>query len=351
MPTVLWWGRFDPDYSRNRIVRSLLIELGWRIMDFHPHLSGLADWEAWIKRLPKTDLVWVPCFRQRDLAAASRWARANKVPLLFDPLISAYDKQVSERKKTPEGSAKATKLLKWERGLFHRADILIADTREHARFFIDALGVEEDRVRVVPVGAEEALFKPGPMLEKQPGEPLEVLFYGSFIPLQGVPVIIEAAREYQGPPIRWTLIGAGPELDYCKQAAKNLPSVSFEPWLDYSVLPERIHRADILLGIFGTTPKAGRVIPNKVFQSLACGKPIITRVAAAYPDDFANTSGRGIVWVPAGDASALAAALAALAGKADKLLDYGHLARATYDQYFSKAAIKESLKRAVSLDP
>lgn len=347
MRSVLWWGRFDADYSRNRILRTLLNELGWRIVDFHPRFSRLADWEAHLKGLPKPDLVWVPCFRQRDLPAASRWARSKQVRLLFDPLISAYDKQVFERRKWPPGSARAEKMRQWERTLFRRADTLLADTREHARFFIDVLGVEKHRVQVVFVGAEEALFKPGAPPERSRGEPLEALFYGSFIPLQGASVIIEAARRYQGPPLRWSLIGAGPELAACKQAALGLPNVHFEAWADYQALPERIRRADILLGVFGATPKAGRVIPNKVFQALACGKPVVTRAAAAYPDALAAADGQGLVWVPGGDADALAKALAALAGQPQSLPELGRRARASFESYFSAAGIKASLAQAL----
>jgi hypothetical protein len=141
MPSVLWWGRFDPDYSRNRILRKLLPELGWNIVDFHPRFSPLGDLEARLKRIGKPDLVWVPCFRQRDLAAASRWARRHGVPLLFDPLISAYDKQIFERKKYAPQSRQARRLHRWEQSLFKQADILLADTQPHADYFSEEFDI------------------------------------------------------------------------------------------------------------------------------------------------------------------------------------------------------------------
>ncbi len=348
MRTLLWWGRFDADYSRNRILRELLPELGWRVVDFHPRFSALADWEARLRKLPRPDLVWLPCFRQRDLAAASRWARAKRVPLLFDPLISAYDKQVFERGKIPPDSARARRLLAWETRLFQRADSILADTEEHARYFRDTFHVAGERVHVVYVGAEEALFTPGEPRQKSPDEELEALFYGSFIPLQGAPVIVEAARRYAGPPLRWTLIGSGPELARCKEAAADLPNVSFEPWVDYAALPERIRRADILLGIFGVTQKAGRVIPNKVYQALACGKPLITQQSPAYPVDLASAADSGVHWVAAGDADALAARVAALATQPEGLESLARQARQTYLARFSRAALVAQLRQALS---
>lgn len=347
MRTVLWWGRFDADYSRNRILRELLPELGWRVVDFHPRFSALADWEARLRKLPRPDLVWLPCFRQRDLAAASRWAREKRVPLLFDPLISAYDKQMFERGKIPPGSARARRLLAWETRLFQRADCILADTEEHARYFSETFHVAGERIHVVYVGAEEALFMPGEPRQKSPGEPLEALFYGSFIPLQGAPVIVEAARRYAGPPLRWTLIGSGPELARCKAAA-DLPNVSFEPWVDYAALPERIRRADILLGIFGTTQKAGRVIPNKVYQALACGKPLITRQSPAYAADLTSAADSGVRWVAAGDAEALAAQVMALAMQPECLESLGQQARQTYLARFSRVALAAQLRQALS---
>ena len=347
MPNVLWWGRFDPDYSRNRILRKLFRDMGWAVRDFHPGFAGLADLEARLRRLPKPDLVWVPCFRQRDLAAASRWAKSHGVPLAFDPLISAYDKQTDERGKLRPESLRAQRLLFRERGLFQRASLVIADTPAHADYFAQVLGVPRDKLAVVYVGAEEALFKPAPMASGDEGRPLEVLFYGSFIPLQGPQVVIEAARLYQGPPVKWVLLGQGPLRAQCEESARGLTNLSFENWLPYEALPARIHQADILLGVFGTTPKAGRVIPNKVFQSLACGRPVITRSAGAYPESLMSEAVTGLFWTPAGDAHSLADRVAALATQPEALQQFGDAAALISQQYFSESVVRHQLSAAL----
>lgn len=347
---MLWWGRFDPAYARNRILRRLLAELGWQVRDFRPRLSMLGDWEARLRRLPKPDLVWVPCFRQRDLIAASHWARSHDVPLLFDPLISAYDKQVDERGKLAADSPRARRFLAWERKLFAGADRVLADTPAHADYFAKVLDVPRHKLAVVYVGAEEACFRPEPVAPKAEGETLEALFYGSFIPLQGPGVVIEAARLYQGPPLKWTLLGNGPLRKTCEQQAAGLKNVTFEDWIPYEQIPDRIRRADILLGVFGTTPKAGRVIPNKVFQALACGRPVVTRSAEAYPVELAGTENSGLVWVGAGagDAQGLANCAAKLAADREAMNQLGKTAAETSQRYFSEAVVRQQLREVLA---
>ena len=347
-PIVLWWGRFDPDYSRNRIMRNLLSELDMQVVDFHPALSMLGDWEARLRGIRRPDLVWVPCFRQRDIQAASRWAKRNGVPLLIDPLISAYDKQVGERQKLAPETPKAKRLLAWERTLFQRADRVLADTPEHAGYFEQTLGVDPNKLAVVYVGSEAALFKHKPRLQKRTEAPLEILFYGSFIPLQGPQVAIHAARLYKGPPVRWTFLGNGPLRPQCEKQSHDLPNVHFEDWLPYEALPDRIHQADILLGIFGATPKAGRVIPNKVFQSLACGRIVVTRLSNAYPKEMLETQNNGIAWTEAGDAQSLTDRIAALAAAPDKLDRLNEAAARTSQRFFSEPALRQQLSQALA---
>ena len=340
---MLWWGRFDPAYSRNGVLRQHLAALGWAITDFYPRFCTLGDLEAILRRLPKPDAVWVPCFRQRDIAAARRWCDRRNVPLIFDPLISAYDKQVWERFKLKAESAAARRLLAWERSLIAKPDLVLADTACHAQYFTDTLGVPKDKAQVVFVGADETLFTPAP--PRAPGAPLDVLFYGSFIPLHGAETIIAAARIYQGPAIRWSLLGDGPTKPACEKAAAGSSNITFENPIPYGQLSARIQRADILLGVFGTTQKAGRVIPNKVFQALASGRPVITRLSAAYPEAVSRSS--ALAFVPPGDPEALARAVAAWAAPDAGLSERGHAARRVYDACFSADVIRQQLDQSL----
>ena len=87
--TILWWGRFDPNYSRNRIIRQHLKKLNFILIDFKPLISKFGYEEAILKNLTKTDLVWVPCFRHRDILSAKKWCEKKGIKLIIDTLISA----------------------------------------------------------------------------------------------------------------------------------------------------------------------------------------------------------------------------------------------------------------------
>jgi glycosyltransferase involved in cell wall biosynthesis len=137
-----------------------------------------------------------------------------------------------------------------------------------------------------------------------------VLFYGQFIPLHGVPTIIEAARRLRQQPVDWLLIGRGQESPRICQMldADPLPRLRWIEWVDYATLVEHIRAADVCLGIFGTSEKAASVIPNKVYQVLASGKPVITRDSAAIRELLDPCTWADAL-VPAGDPGALAEAV------------------------------------------
>lgn len=344
MPQVLWWGRSDPEYSRNRILRRLFADLGWEVRFFRPLSSRTGGIEAFFYGLERPDLVWVPCFRQRDIRSAAGWARKWQTPLVLDPLISAYQKEVFERRKWAPGSRAAEKKRRQEGALFASADGVVADTAAHAEYFRQKLNVRSDKLGILYVGAEVELFKFCPPERMAP--PFEILFFGSFLPLQGADVIVRAAAMTPDLPVRWVLLGDGELKARIKAQARGLPRVVFEPWVPYRQLPGRIARAHMALGIFGTTPKADLVIPNKVFQAMAVGRPVITRAAGAYPAPVGNSDVIG--WVPPGDPAALADRVRSWLKNPADLTGRGEETRRLFDTFFSAAELRKQLERILA---
>lgn len=352
MKTVLMWGRYGnygPDYPRNRVIESVMRELGCEVERFLPSLSALADIEFSLRRLAAPDVIWVPCFRQRDLPAAVRYGRRHGIPVVFDPLISAYDKQVNERRKFSPDSLRGQRLLAQERRLFQSADMVVADTRGHADYYHEVLGVPEDRLFVIPVGAEESLFRPHDLPLRPDHEPLELVFFGTFIGLQGVDVLAAAIRQYDGPPVHWRLIGDGPMRPQCEQALHGLAQVTFEPWGPLQELPARLVTADTILGIFGVTDKARRVIPNKVYQGLALGRPVITARTPAYPAELTQDESAGLLWAEPGNAASISAAVQRLHARRAELPVMAAAARQSYENHFSNRVIADVLRSLLKL--
>lgn len=115
---------------------------------------------------------------------------------------------------------------------------------------------------------------------------INVLYFGSYIPLHGVDIILKAAKiiEEKERDTVFTLIGEGQLLQEMKQLASDLrlKSVNFiDRFVNEGELTQYIRQADICLGIFGQTDKAMRVIPCKVYNCLAMGKPLITAATPA----------------------------------------------------------------------
>lgn len=332
MPSVLWWGRSDSDYSRNRIVNKYFLDLGWTVRYFHPFISQLGMCEAYIRRPARPDLIWVPCFRHKDILSASHWSRKWGIPLVIDPLISSFEKDIHERNKYPLASKNADKLKQWEQTQFLGADILIADTPAHADYFHTTFHVPAEKIEVLYVSAEIDIFKPASA--PPDGCPLEILFYGSYLKLQGVETIIRAAEITQDLNAVWVLLGQGEYRKSCEQLAQGMKNVRFEDWIAYDYLPNRIAQSHILLGIFGSSIKAGLVIPNKLFQAMAVGRPVITRKSPAYKDTLGSSDIIG--WVPPEDPKALAFLVRKWFEEPLKLARRGEETRLLFDRFFSE---------------
>jgi glycosyltransferase involved in cell wall biosynthesis len=90
------------------------------------------------------------------------------------------------------------------------------------------------------------------------------------------------------------------------------------------------------LGIFGPGSKTNRVIPNKVFQALAVGAPVITADTEAARELL--TDGKDSLLVER-DAEALAAAIRRLADDTPVARALGEGGRSTYEREASEETL------------
>jgi glycosyltransferase involved in cell wall biosynthesis len=216
---------------------------------------GIAKVEA------DTDAVIVGYPGHFDLPAA----RLHRRPVVFNPMVSLHDSLVEDRGRFERGSLAARALLELDVRSFRAADVLVADTQAHAEFMAELAGV--DGVAVCYLGTDERLFRPS----WQPDEEFYVLFVGKLAPLHGLNVIVGAARRL--PDVRFRILGTGQQAHLLADAPSNVEHVG---WIEYESLPSEYARAGCALGIFGSSAKVSRVIPNKVFEALAVGTPVVT---------------------------------------------------------------------------
>jgi glycosyltransferase involved in cell wall biosynthesis len=284
--------------------------------------------ELRLARLPPTDadVVLVGYPGHVDLRAARRVAGDR--PVVFDPLVSLHDTFVTDRRRFRAGSPMARILARVDRHALHAADLVVADTEAQAAFYRSRFELDPGRVAVCLVGAEDHLFRPRDGAHGR----FHALFVGKLIPLHGLETILAAARLVPEVPFR--IVGSGQLLP---QLARVPSNVSHVPWVPYEHLPRAIHEAGCVLGVFGTSEKALRVIPNKAFQALACAAPLVTADTPAARELL--TDDRDALLVPPGDPLALAEAVRRLKAEPGTAERLGRAGRATYERRASQAVL------------
>ena len=163
-------------------------------------------------------------------------------------------------------------------------DFITWDTSCHVDFAAEYLGVPREKMAPLFTGTDEKVFRPTG--EKPPADgKFRVLYHGAYLPLHGTETIVEAARMTQDLPIEWDFLGWGAYKASTEAKAAGLKNVRFLEKVPYVEVPAVISAHDVVLGVFGTTAKASRVIGNKVYECMACGRPTINEFCTGYPPD------------------------------------------------------------------
>ena len=351
--TACLFGTYDRRHSANRLLRLALEGAGWDVVECHEPLweetaskderyfgaASLARlgvrWAAAARRLARRwraladaePLVVVGFGGQLDALLARRVCRPRR-GIVLAPLVSLTETLVEDRGVFPAGGLRARAAAALDRASFRAADLVLADTAAHGDYLV-RLGAPAERVAAWHLGAEPEFLAAPPA----DPTPRRVLFYGRYLPLHGIETIVSAAGRL-GRRADVVLIGSGPERARIERLA--LESRVRIDWCNdvpLATLPDELSHAAVVLGVFGAGPKAAMVVPNKVYQAAAAGRPLVTRDGPALrevlrPDEHC------LACAPA-DPEALAAAIARLLDDPDLAERLGRAARAHVLDRFS----------------
>lgn len=273
------------------------------------------------------------------------YPRAN---ILLDHLIFAADTAADRRL---DGGLKSTLLRALDLLALRCATTIIVDTPDHRDLVPESF---RGKAVVVPVGAPDAWFEARQIRDDSAAGSVSclatttarpsVVFFGLFTPLQGTPTIARALRllDERGVTCDVTLIGHGQDEAECRDILAGLSGnvgITWCDWVPSDDLPAVVAAHDVCLGIFGDSPKAGRVVPNKAFQGMAAGCALVTSdtpVQRAVLQDAA--------FVAAADPQALADRLALIVEDPEVLGDLKQRAARRADAAFRAEMVTDSLR-------
>nr|WP_145485098.1 MULTISPECIES: glycosyltransferase family 4 protein [Streptomyces] len=178
---------------------------------------------------------------------------------------------------------------------------------------VDHLGVRQDRVHVVHIGADTDLFAPNPAVPEVPGR--IVTTSSADVPLKGLVFLVEALAKVrtEHPDAHLVVVGKRPEEGPVAQAVERYGldgAVEFVKGISDAELVDLIRSAEV-----ACVPSLYEGFSLPAAEAMATGTPLLATTGGAIPE-VAGRDGETCLAVPPGDAGALAAGLGRLLGDA-----------------------------------
>ena len=367
---VCYFGTYDADHVRNRLLIKSLRSHGVEVTECHSRLwqgtedkvreaeRGLINPRLWWRflgayvrllrrylRVRNWDVMVVGYAGHLDVLFARILASIARKPLVFDAFLSLHETLVDDRGLADERSMIASLAFRLEKAACRLSDLVLLDTQAHVQYFSSKYGLPRTKFRRIWVGADESIYHP--VRSPRQEAAFTVIYFGKYIPLHGVKYIVEAAAELAAhPDVSFELVGRGQTYEEMRRLAQRLHvrNIIWGPeWLEPAELAQRVARADVCLGVFGTSAKAGRVIPSKAYIALAMRKPLITRESLAAREVL--VSGENSLLCPAGDAQALARCIVALRDDPDLCERIAVKGHRLFRERFSSQAVGAQMDR------
>lgn len=356
-PTICLFGGHDPGHSRVVNLRRALEDAGFPVVEVQSRATGALrrGWEllrGFLRRGRDADVLLVGMAGQRYVFLARPLAWLTGQRLVLDAFISHYLVLVEDARE-PRGRLGARALRMLDRWACRLADRVLLDTPEHVRYFVDQFRIEPRKFRVVRLGADESVFRPAGEGEGDADRGgagaggRRVLYYGSFFPLQGAPLIARAARRFAGGGTTLVLAGEGPEKAETMRILEEggVQGVEDHGWVDREAIGELIRGADVCLGHFGMARQADLVVPFKIYEVLASGRPLV--MGRARPVERLLEHGREVWFCERGSSDAIARAVRTLLDDPELRRRLAREGRRRFESLGGREVLAEQATRAL----
>ena len=295
-------------------------------------------------KVKRVDLVWgtsPPIFQ-----GVTAWllARLKRVPFLFEvrDLWPAFAVEIGVLKQP--GLIRASEWL--EAFLYRHADQMIVNSPG----FIDHIRARgATAIELIPNGADPRMFNPddrGADFRQKHGlqGKFVALYAGAHGMSNDLGVLLEAAEKLRGQPeITIVLLGDGKEKPALIETARKhqLSNVHFIPSVPKTEMAKALAASDACIAILKPVPLYATVYPNKVFDYMAAGRPVILAIEGVIRTVI-ETARAGVFSAP-GDAESLAAAISELAQNPESAQAMGTRGRAYVETHFDRAILGDKL--------
>jgi glycosyltransferase involved in cell wall biosynthesis len=246
------------------------------------------------------------------------------------------------------GELKNPRYIRWatrlEESCYRQARHLVTVTQGLADRLIER-GIAGSKVSVIPNGANTDMFRPLPQARAQVRSRLGlanqfVVVYAGLLGIaQGLHVLIEAARLLRDESIHFLFVGDGPVRADLEKVVETygLSNVTFVGAVPREDVPEYLAAADIATVVFMDTPLFQRSMPSKMFDALACGRPVLLSAPEGEAASVLRQSGGGIHVAPESP-DAIADAVRRLKGRPDEIEQLGRRGRPFVAEHYSRQA-------------
>ncbi|MDA0240885.1 MAG: glycosyltransferase family 4 protein [Proteobacteria bacterium] len=325
-----WYQTEDMDGIRVVRVKTYIAAnqgVARRVLDF---LSFMVTGFFAALRQPRPDLVTATS--PQFFAAIAGWAvgAVRRLPFVFE-LGDLWPISITAVGAMKKGRAIGM-MEKLELFLYRRSAAVVSLTNSFRENLISR-GIDGGKIDVVINGVDISRYGPRARDEALAREwGLEGKFVIGYVGTHGMAhalgnVLNAAERLRDEPSLCFLLVGAGAEREslVAEAQARNLDNVIFQPAQPKSRMPAIWSLCDVALVHLKNSPVFAGVIPSKIFEAMAMGRPILLAAPPGEATEIVEARHAGLC-IPAEDPEALARAARTLYADQDLTKRYADAA-------------------------